>query len=161
MEMEFTKLSEVPVTDNPTDEASVLIEEAGEIKRTPKSAIGDQADWNETDETKPSFILNKPEKLGGVAKYFITYTDSMLVETDDEWTVPTDTTVTNAVTMDEFKKKYFDGGCILGKLDSANKDVGEYGSVIYFMPYNGNTTANISLGNYGNIGGIQINFPSE
>lgn len=61
MAYEFTKLSEVALVDEPSLDANVMIEEGGKIKKVPKSKIGAQSDWNETDETSPAFILNKPE----------------------------------------------------------------------------------------------------
>ena len=58
--MEFKKLSAVDSVVEPIDTAQVLIEEDGVIKKTPKNAIGAQADWAETDETSLAFIKNKP-----------------------------------------------------------------------------------------------------
>ena len=58
--MEFKKLSAVDSVVEPTQSAQVLIEEDGVIKKTPKNAIGAQADWAENDETSPAFIKNKP-----------------------------------------------------------------------------------------------------
>lgn len=58
--MEFKKLSAVDSVVEPIDTAQVLIEEDGVIKKTPKNAIGAQADWAETDETSPAFVKNKP-----------------------------------------------------------------------------------------------------
>ena len=70
MAYEFTKLSDVALADTLNDSANVLVEENGEIKKTPKSAIGAQADWNETNETSAAYILNKPESLGGYKYYY-------------------------------------------------------------------------------------------
>lgn len=70
MAYEFTKLSDVALTNEPATSANVLVEENGEIKKVPKSAIGAQADWNETDETNPAYILNKPVSLGGYKYYY-------------------------------------------------------------------------------------------
>lgn len=62
MAYEFTRLSDVPMSDSVSDECSVLVEDGGEIKRTIKSNIGKeqvQADWNQTDPTQPDYIKNK------------------------------------------------------------------------------------------------------
>lgn len=40
MAVTFTKLSEVTLVDKATDEANVLIEEDGEIKRVAKTQVG-------------------------------------------------------------------------------------------------------------------------
>lgn len=68
MSYEFVKLSEVEVVETSTT-ANLLIEEDGEIKRLPASNFNTtpnvQADWNETDDTSPAYIANKPESLGG------------------------------------------------------------------------------------------------
>lgn len=71
--MAFIKLNEVTLVESAV-EPNILIEEDGEIKRLPAENFvtpQTQADWNETDATKPSFILNKPESLGGKV---VTYT---------------------------------------------------------------------------------------
>lgn len=57
---EFKKLSAVEMVESVDQTATVLIEEDGVIKRAPKSEIGAQADWAETDESSPAFIKNKP-----------------------------------------------------------------------------------------------------
>lgn len=62
---EFTRLSDVPVVETVQDNLNVLVEQDGEIGKVAKTQIGAQADWNETDETSPAFILNKPEVGGG------------------------------------------------------------------------------------------------
>lgn len=66
MSYEFIKLSEVEKVDTSYN-ANLLIEEDGEIKRLSTENInfggsGEQvqADWNETDDTSPAFIANKP-----------------------------------------------------------------------------------------------------
>lgn len=136
MEMEFTKLSEVPVTDNPTDEASVLVEESGEIKRTPKSAIGAQADWNETDETKSSFIVNKPEKLGGVRKFFVAYENNYIFETDDYTTTHNvaDLVAEKAVTAKELEDAFMNATCLYANCMNGSMSQ-RIGHIIFFAPY--------------------------
>jgi hypothetical protein len=44
---------------------NLIVNDSGAAKQIAASAVGAQADWNEVDETKPSFIQNKPTKLGG------------------------------------------------------------------------------------------------
>lgn len=70
MAYEYKKLGEVDVVDYVTEESTLLIEEEGEIKRTPVSNFTSdveqvQADWNEEDSDSPAFILNKPKTMGG------------------------------------------------------------------------------------------------
>lgn len=65
--MAYIKLNEVEIVNSSID-SNLLIEENGKIKRMPAENLvvpQVQADWNETDATKSSFILNKPESLGG------------------------------------------------------------------------------------------------
>jgi hypothetical protein len=64
--MDFTKLSEVEAIEEVPEGASVLAEVNGAIKRI---SGGMQADWDETDETSPAFILNKPE-ISNVSHYY-------------------------------------------------------------------------------------------
>jgi hypothetical protein len=70
MSYEFIKLSEVEKVDTSYN-ASLLIEQNGEIKRLSTDNINFggsgnqvQADWNETDDTSPAFIANKPSFNG-------------------------------------------------------------------------------------------------
>ena len=42
---EFKKLSEVDVLDTASDNATVLIEEGGDIKRVPKKEVGGAGGW--------------------------------------------------------------------------------------------------------------------
>lgn len=92
MSYNFIKISDVEMIENPNTDTKVLVEDDGDIKRVPKSAIGaqadwnvsdesspafiknkpnvTQADWNETDDTNPAYILNKPANLGGYMYYY-------------------------------------------------------------------------------------------
>lgn len=154
----FTKLSEVDLVEDVNESTSVLVEEDGEVKRVPKSKIGAQADWNETDESKPSFILNKPTQFGGVTMYFKAYGGNYLYKKDNEGNLPTVFSEENAVTMDEFSSDFLTGGCIINNLDSTGKPVSSYGQVIYFAPYIGNTVAKVGVGNYSTILAGNYNF---
>lgn len=62
---EFKKITEVEVVESVNAEDTVLIEQDGVAKRAPKGSIGAQSDWNETDESSPAFIKNKPDVSGG------------------------------------------------------------------------------------------------
>lgn len=57
---EFTRLADVAEVASLNNNANVLVEQDGEIGKVAKNQIGTQADWNETDETSPAYILNKP-----------------------------------------------------------------------------------------------------
>lgn len=78
MSYEFIKLSEVEEVDTSYN-ANLLIEENGEIKRlsTENINFGNsgnqvQSDWNETDDTSPAFIANKPSMPEPVTFYIAT-----------------------------------------------------------------------------------------
>lgn len=70
MPYDFIKISDVDLVENPNESVNVIVEDNGDIKRVPKSAIGAQADWNETDDKNPAYILNKPKSLGGYTYYY-------------------------------------------------------------------------------------------
>lgn len=70
MAYEMKRLSEVSEVENVNSDATVLIEQNGEVARAHKGKIGAQADWNETDETSPAFIMNKPVSGGGVDNFY-------------------------------------------------------------------------------------------
>lgn len=78
MSYEFIKLSEVEKVDTSYN-ASLLIEQDGEIKRLSTDNINFggngnqvQSDWNETDDTSPAFIANKPNINDNVTFYIAT-----------------------------------------------------------------------------------------
>ena len=70
MAYEFKQLGAVESVESVGETANVLIEENGTVKKVAKSSIGAQADWNETDETSPAFIMNKPESMGAGITWF-------------------------------------------------------------------------------------------
>lgn len=111
----FTKLSDVNLTEKPTDEANVLIEENGDIKKTPKNAIGAQADWNETDESSSAFILNKPESLGGYKYYF--YCSYFLYRINNATDWPASFGFNNAVSQAAFEADYYSTPIMLSGAD--------------------------------------------
>lgn len=78
MAYNFTKLTEVAMVENTGDNVNLLVEQNNDIKRMNISDIPQraQADWNETNESSPAFILNKPDlsSIGGgnaAITYFI------------------------------------------------------------------------------------------
>jgi hypothetical protein len=90
MSYEFIKLSEVEVIET-SKTANLLIEEDGEIKRLPASNFDTtpnvQADWNETDDSSPAYIANKPESLGGGGEIIKFIMDSGTAKVNDVvWT---------------------------------------------------------------------------
>lgn len=71
MAYEYKKLSEVTAIDAVDSAVNLLVEQNDEIKRVNVDKLPiptqTQADWNEEDETSPSFIKNKPDlsQVGG------------------------------------------------------------------------------------------------
>ena len=106
MAYEFTKLSDVVLNETPNLTANVLIEEDGEIKKAPKSAIGSQADWNETDETNPAYILNKPTSLGGY-KYYYYYNYYLYKAASATERPSTVGTTSSAISQETFESDYY------------------------------------------------------
>ena len=63
-------ITDVPMAES-AEGLNLIVNDNGAAKQIAASAVGAQADWNETDETSPAFIMNKPEALSGGA---VTYT---------------------------------------------------------------------------------------
>lgn len=139
----FTKLSNVNLTEKPTDEANVLIEENGDIKKTPKNAIGAQADWNETDESSSAFILNKPESLGGYKYYF--YCSYFLYRINNAHGWPASFGSDNAVSRAAFEADYYSAPIMLRGADFAPAPC------TWYRDYNGTQQIEIKYGS-GHIG---------
>ena len=117
MELEFTKLSEVTVAEAVKETAHVLVENEGEIQRVPKNQIGAQPDWNETDETKASCILNKPTSLGSGGGYtYFSYYSNKLHKSNG--TYSTDTELVSAV---EFENVYLKSPIMILTNDNAKR----------------------------------------
>lgn len=60
-------ITELPLAES-TENLNLIVSDNGVAKQIAASALGvggTQSDWNETDETSPAFIMNKPESLGG------------------------------------------------------------------------------------------------
>lgn len=66
--MAGTKITDLPVS-NTAENAKLIANVNGQATQIPASTVGAQPDWNETDETKPAFILNKPETSPGYIHY--------------------------------------------------------------------------------------------
>lgn len=65
------KITEVPVVES-TENINLLANSNGSAVQVAANKIGAQADWNETDEASPAFIMNKPTSLGGgVVSYYV------------------------------------------------------------------------------------------
>lgn len=88
--MEFKKLSDVTLAESTSESTNILIEDGGEIKKVAMDKLivpqepqkpQVQANWNETDESSPAYILNKPEKLGGYT-YFAISENGFMFKTD-------------------------------------------------------------------------------
>ncbi len=58
------KITEVPVVEN-VENINLIANSNGAAVQVAANQIGAQADWNETDESSPAFIMNKPTSLGG------------------------------------------------------------------------------------------------
>lgn len=69
MAHEFVKLSTVDMVSSVNDDVNILVEQEDSIKRMNIADIPQrpQADWNETNESSPAYILNKPDfsSVGG------------------------------------------------------------------------------------------------
>lgn len=124
MAYEFTKLSDVTLADTLESSANVLVEENGEIKKTPKTAIGAQADWNETDDTNPAYILNKPESLGGYKYYY--YYNYYLYKAASPTEKPNTSSTSNAISKGAFESDYYNSPIMLcgGELAGNNIIIG-------------------------------------
>lgn len=112
MAYEFTKLSDVTLADTLDASANVLVEENGEIKKAPKSVIGAQADWNETDDTNPAYILNKPESLGGY-KYYYYYNYYLYKAASPTERPSTIGNANDAISKEAFESDYYNSPIML------------------------------------------------
>lgn len=81
MSYNFFKLGEVEKINSP-ESPNILIEENGRIKRvSPENIIPEipRPDWNESDETSPAYIKNKPNNVGGsnIITYVLSYDNTV------------------------------------------------------------------------------------
>lgn len=90
----FKKITEVPVAES-TENINLIANSNGAAVQVPANQIGAQADWNETDESSPAFIMNKPTGGGGV--FYTIYSGRLC---DSNW---------NDISWDTFVEQ-FDSG---------------------------------------------------
>jgi hypothetical protein len=57
-------ITDVPMAES-AEGLNLIVNDNGAAKQIAASAVGAQADWNETDETSPAFIMNKPDMISG------------------------------------------------------------------------------------------------
>ena len=148
--MEFKKLSDVTLVEQTTNNTNILIEENGEISKVSKSLVGAQADWDETDETSPAFIMNKPESLGGYTYY--SYYGGHLYKSDGTYS-----TSTSEPTREEFESEYMKNPIML--ISQSDFTQGGISPVIWYklsngVPYIGHFNA------FGTFTSYKINFPT-
>lgn len=75
----FVKITDLPVAES-ADGMNLVGHQNGEAKQIPANKVGVQADWNETDETSPAFILNKPTTGGCVKVLWTGYANNTSVQ---------------------------------------------------------------------------------
>ena len=105
--LDFKKLNNVDKLSAVDTDVNLIVEQYGAIKRMnivdiPQSQTV-KADWNETNEASPAFILNKPESLGGgnaSVTYFIMSGDNTTVKIGENW--DTAINVTKDAVIDAF-----------------------------------------------------------
>lgn len=71
----YTNISDLPTLDSVGENTWVPVEVAGKQgKKVDLSTIGEQkqADWNQSDSTKPDFIKNKPDVIPPDGKTIVT-----------------------------------------------------------------------------------------
>ena len=109
----FTRLSDVELVENASENATVLIEDGKEIKRVPKSEVGG----------------------GGTrSMFFAPYNNNYLYQTDDIEQIPNTFNTTDAITMQKFKDTFLNSDCIVCQLNYNNDSSGIY-RVTGFEPY--------------------------
>lgn len=120
MSYEFIKLSEVEQVETSYN-ANLLIEEDGQIKRLSTANINFggsgnqvQADWNETDDTSPAYIMNKPEISDGII-YISLDCGGIFVKSDG-----------SSYTVNELKELWKTGARI--RIDYNYRTEGEFGA---------------------------------
>lgn len=109
MAYEFKKINTVDTVSTIDNNINLVVEQTGTVKRMNIADIPQraQADWNETNESSPAYILNKPDLSsvgGGNASitYFIMSdgVDAPIVKVGDTW--DTATPLTKSAVVDAF-----------------------------------------------------------
>ena len=111
----FKKITDLPIAES-TENINLIVSEDGAAKQIPANQVGAQADWNETDETSPSFIMNKPENIGGGGSVVLYFTSDSLYY---------DQSQTQLVYGEEFRDLILNNRILL-------TDSSTYGTVSYF-----------------------------
>lgn len=114
----FTRLSDVELVENASENATVLIEDGKEIKRVPKSEVGGG---------------------GKISMFFAPYSNSYLYPTDDIEQIPNTFNTTDAITMQKFKDTFLNSDCIMCMLNYNNDFSGIY-RITGFEPYSSSDT---------------------
>jgi hypothetical protein len=120
------KITEVPVVEN-VENINLIANSNGAAVQVAANQIGAQADWNETDESSPAFIMNKPTSLGGGGVEVVTYVISEPSIMDPDYNVITAATLIQK----------FNAGATIRCLDRFNKNI--CGTVVGYRPYNDKT----------------------
>jgi hypothetical protein len=151
MAYEYKKLSGVETTDTVGSSMNLIVETDGEIK---KLNIGDlpiggqeQADWNEKDQTKASFIKNKPDLVGGSGGGKTT-----IININSPWASSADVSyftfedTDESVTLQTMYEALLNGTVILKSESYASVEHPwiEYHPVIRFTYYKANSFTNSS-----------------
>lgn len=97
-------ITELPVAESAAD-VNLIVNDGGTAKQIPAGQVGAQADWNETDETSPAFIMNKPSVGGGGCVTYYPGGDGYFYEYDFE----NDRQGERKIPFSEFKEKFFSG----------------------------------------------------
>lgn len=155
MSYEFIKLSEVEQVETSYN-ANLLIEENGEIKRLSTANINFggsgnqvQADWNETDDTSPAYIANKPSMAGNnIIKYTLSCGGQMYLNGEAQ-TVQQVVDAWESGAVLRFNWDW-DSGTVAGRNPIINMSYelgcgGMMGTIVYLDSYNDGMTIN----NYG------------
>lgn len=160
MAYEYKKLSEVEAIDVADSSVNLIVETEDEIK---KLNIGDlpigqeQADWDEKDETKASFIKNKPDlsQVGGSGGKIT------IIDLNDSY--PSIPNLNNVIFEDTGEivtlQKIYEAllkGVVMLKTESYPSETWpweQYYPVIRFCHYNANTYINSS--------GLEVTHPEK
>lgn len=112
MAYEFKKINTVDTVSTIDNNINLVVEQTGTVKRMNIADIPQraQADWNETNESSPAYILNKPDlsSVGGgnasityfIMSYGANLGDPPIVKVGDTWA--TATPLTKSAVVDAF-----------------------------------------------------------
>ena len=128
-------IADLPIATS-TDDLNLIVNDNGSAKQIAASAVRAQANWDETDETSPAFIMNKPVISGGNAvAYHLTSA-----------TLYKDSLYSDAVTWSEFQDAFMSGVVRLYNINVT----GAIGTIIAYAP---NTSNGNKITLYYNAGG--------